>query len=96
MFCYRIEQRKIIIASVAVVVLLLMAAILCAMIYYRRRAGLLAKMNPPDEIYEINPDAKPDMSQLRLITFDSELKIDEKPLGQGAFGVVYKVMIRLV
>lgn len=76
MFC-RIEQGKIIIASVSVVVLLLMAAMLCAMIYYHHRAGLLAKMNLPNEIFEMNTKAKPDMSQLCLITFDSELKCCE-------------------
>jgi len=38
----------------------------------------------------MNPEARPDLSQLRIIV-ESELKMSPKPLGTGAFGIVYKV-----
>lgn len=81
----------ILVGTVGGVVILGMIVACIVAVYFRRRTQMLSKLNPPDEDYEMNPDAKPDLSQLRIIVFDSELKMSEKPLGFGAFGVVYKV-----
>lgn len=54
-----------------------------------RNVKMLEKMAIPDDQYEMNPAAKPDLSQLRIILV-TELKLGDV-LGFGAFGIVHKV-----
>lgn len=66
--------------------------IACIFVFvFRRRSVILEKLNIPEENYELNPEAKPDLSQLRLI-IESELKRGSI-LGYGAFGTVFKVSV---
>lgn len=62
--------------------------------YLRWRCQRLSPyLQPQDEIFEMNPDAKPNLARLRLIV-ETELRRGGI-LGSGAFGAVFKVRSNL-
>jgi hypothetical protein len=84
------QKRKDVMIAVTITGLALLLIVFGLVAYlWRRRYKAASYLQPRDEKFEMNPDAKPNLARLRLI-LETELRRGEL-LGSGAFGDVYKV-----
>lgn len=75
-----------------IIAFLLISAFVIAFVIYRYHRELKNYRVPPIPDFEpIDPDAKPNMSQLNIISVGN-LWRSPKVLGSGAFGIVYGVI----
>ncbi|VDD95050.1 unnamed protein product [Enterobius vermicularis] len=92
-----VVRRKKRIAAFSFVLCVVFAVVIAAVFgvncwKYRNRYKKELQLNPPalPEYKPMDPDDKPNMNQLRLISSE-QLTKTSRPLGKGAFGIVYAV-----